>query len=179
MVKTGSGVFATPCRLRLIPASTRIAQEIQIPTPHQVQACADQADGPIAQIMSPPGFSGRKACFTEQDLRNHPIRFAGEVAVEGTQDEDESPTPLRRQTVGWSGAGLASDAAPQQQSCFGAHSKVPIERNDGRSGRRGIDAPDQDRSHPTIAVADEPIVTIGSMAFECRYQRPDIACVGE
>ncbi len=179
MVKTGSGVFATPCRLRLIPASTRIAQEIQIPTPHQVQACADQADGPIAQIMSLPSFSGRKAHFAEQDLRNHPIRLAGKVAVERTQDKDEPLTPLRRQTVGRSGARMSSDAAPQLQGCFGARSKVCIERNDGRCGRREICAADQDRGHPTIAVADEPIVAIGSMAFECRYQRPDIACFGE
>ena len=119
--------------------------------------------------MSLPSFSGRKAYFAEQDLRNYPIRFAGEVAVERTEDEDEPLTSLRRQTVGWSGAGVASDAAPQLQGCFGARSKVCIERNDGRRGRRGIDASDQDRGHTTIVV-NEPIVAIGRMALECGYQ---------
>src|SRR5260370_5450015 len=163
----------------LDPASTRIAQEIQIPAPHQVQTCADQADGPIAQIMSLPSFSGRKAHFAEQDLRNHPIRFAGKVAVERTEDEDEPLPPLRRQTVGWAGAGMASDATPQLQGCFGTRSKVCIERNDGRCGRREIGAADQDRSHTTIVVMSEPIVTIVSMALERRYQRANSACVGE
>src|SRR5260370_18467020 len=112
-----------------MPASTRSAQEIQIPTPYQVQGCANQADGPIAQIMGLPSLYSRKAHFAEQDLRNHPIRFAGEVAVERTEDEDEPPTSLRRQTVGWSGAGMAREPTPQLQGCVGARSKVRIERN--------------------------------------------------
>ncbi len=110
--------------------------------------------------MSLPSFSGRKAHFAEQDLRNHPIRFAGEVAIERTEDEDD-------------------DAAPQLQGCFGARCEVCIERNDGRRRRREIGAADQDRGHTTIVVADEPIIAIGSLALECRYQRANIACVGE
>jgi len=129
--------------------------------------------------MSLPSFSSRKACFAEQDLRNHPIRFAGEVAVKRTEDEDEPLTSLRRETVGWSHVGMASDAAPQLQDCFGTRGKVCIEWNDGRRGRRDIGAPDQDRGHTTVVVAKEPVVAIGSMALKCWYQRAKIACVGE
>src|SRR5258708_29764321 len=107
--------------------------------------------------MGLPSFSGRKAHFAEQDLRNHPIRFTGEVAIERREDEDEPLTWLRRQTVAGMTAGLTSDAAPQLQGCFGARSKVRIERNDGRCRRRGIDASDEYGGHTTIAVVNEPI----------------------
>ena len=129
--------------------------------------------------MSLPSFSGRKGHFAEQDLRNHPIRLAGKVAVERAENKDEPLTSLRRQTIGWSGVGAASDAAPQLQGCFGARSKVCIERNDGRCRRRDIGAPDQDRGHTTIVVVNEPIVTIGRMALECGYQCANTARVGE
>src|SRR5262249_31243741 len=127
--------------------------------------------------MSLPSLSSRKAHFAEQDLRNHPIRLAGEVTVERTKDQDEPLTSLRRQTVGWSGAGTASDAAPQLQGCFGARSKVCIEWNDGCCGRREIGAADEDRGDTTIVVANEPIVAVRSMPLECPYLHAHFASV--
>lgn len=160
--------FAQRIASLLIPPSTRIAQEIQIPAPHQVYACADQADGPIAQIVRLPSFSGRKAHFAEQDLRNHPIRLAGEVAVKRTEDKDEPLTSLRHQSVRWSGTGMASDAAPQLQGGVSANRDVCIQGDDDGCGRCGIDATDQNRDDPTIVVVNKPIGAIGSMALECR-----------
>jgi hypothetical protein len=59
-------------------------------------------------------FPDDAAAMTAGDRR---LRADPGDALERTEDEDEPLTSLRRQTVGWSGAGMASDAATQLQGC--------------------------------------------------------------
>jgi hypothetical protein len=51
-VKTGGGVFATP-------GAALLPQQVQIAPLHQLRAGADQANGPVAQIMRFPAATAR------------------------------------------------------------------------------------------------------------------------
>jgi hypothetical protein len=156
-----------------------MAQKVEIPAMHQVQAGAHQSDRPVAQVVRLPSFAGRRPHFAKQDLGDHPISLAGEVAVERAESKHQPLAPLRREAVRRTVVALAGDAAPQLQGCVSARREVCIKRDESRRGRCGVDTADQHGSDTTIFVADEPIVAIWSMAPECRCQLANIVRGGE
>jgi hypothetical protein len=86
----GVHVFTTPCDRTLSPHTTRVAQEIEIAAPHELQSGAHQANRAIAQIMCLPGRSRWHSPRTEQSLGDGAIALAGEAAVQGAQRKYES-----------------------------------------------------------------------------------------
>jgi len=71
-VKTGGGVFATP-------GAALLPQQVQIAPLHQLRAGADQANGPVAQIMRFPAGIGRNAYVAERARRNDAIGLANKA----------------------------------------------------------------------------------------------------
>ncbi len=75
MVKTEGRVFATPGKTALLP------QEVEIAALHESDAGAHQANGPVAQVMRPPAWTGRNACVAEQAGCNDVVGRAGKAPV--------------------------------------------------------------------------------------------------
>jgi hypothetical protein len=79
---------------------------------HQLNARADQANGPVAQIMRFPAGTGRNVCVAEQSRRNDAIGRAGKAAVERAERKTEPVTSLPRQPIRRAAARSAGNDTP-------------------------------------------------------------------
>src|SRR5260370_39578647 len=101
MVKTGGSVFATP------PGAALLPQQVQIAALHQLHAGADQANGPVAQVMRPPAGTGWNARVAKKSRRNGAIGLASKASIKRTQRKSKAVTPLVPQP----GRGMAPQLA--------------------------------------------------------------------
>ena len=127
MVKTGGGVFATP-------GAALLPQQVQIAPLHQLRAGADQANGPVAQIMRFPAATGRNVCVAEQSRRNDAIGRAGKARVERTKRKPKAVSSLPRQSIRRTAVPSAGNEMPETPCCIGTYAEIRIERDDDRSG---------------------------------------------
>src|SRR5260370_19066018 len=91
MVKTGGSVFATP------PGAALLPQQVQIAALHQLHAGADQANGPVAQVMRPPAGTGWNARVAKKSRRNAPLGLASKPSLKRTQRTGKPAPPRLRQ----------------------------------------------------------------------------------
>jgi hypothetical protein len=157
------GVISPPGDALSAPSTTVMAEKLEVAAPHQVQPGTDQPDCSVAEVMCLPGSARGHAPFAEQSLRNRAIGFAGEVCIERAEDEHQSPASRRREVIGGAISRLRNDGPPQAKRSISAGSKVLIERDEGRSGRSGRDAPDE---YNAGAILKNPILSIACGTLE-------------
>jgi hypothetical protein len=175
MVKTEGGVFATPDDGVLTSTLVRMTQEIEVSTAHEPQAAAAETDGPIAQIVGLPIRPGWNAGFAEQGSGDHAIRMAGKASVESAEGKFEPPASLGRHAPRRPVADPAGRGAPQTERRFRAYGKICVERDHDGSRRCGAGTADEDDRQTVVPVVNEPMLTVGGPARECRPQVADRA----
>jgi hypothetical protein len=107
MVKTEGRVFATPGKTALLP------QEVQIAALHQPDGGAHQANGPVAEVMRPPAWTGGNAYVAEQAGCNDAVGGAGKVPVECAKRKTKTMTSLPRQPIRRTAAWAADNKTPE------------------------------------------------------------------
>jgi hypothetical protein len=165
-------------RRALLALWPRISQQVEIASLHQLQAGARQTNGPVAQLVCLPAWTGRNARRAEQSLRDGPISFASKAAVKRTEGKPKPVTSLPGQTIRRTAARSAGGEAPQAQCGIGARGEVRVERDEDRRWRRGARS-DEHRGQTSITVANEPIVAVIRGALECRRRQANAARISE
>jgi hypothetical protein len=167
MVKTEGRVFATPGKTALLP------QEVEIAALHQSDAGAHQANGPVAQVMRPPAWTGRNACVAEQAGRNDAVGLAGKAPVECAKRKTKAVTSLPRQPVRRTAVWASDNKTPEAPRCIGAHAEICIERDDDRGGQVTVRAADEHRGQALMSVINEPILAVDGATSECWCEGAD------
>jgi len=173
MVKTGGRVFATPGKTALL------LQEVEIAALHQPDAGAHQANGPVAEVMRPPAWTGRNACVGEQAGCNDAVGCAGKAPIKRTQRKTKAMMPLVCQPIRRTDAWAADNETPEAQCCVGACGEISIERDDDCGGQITVRVSDEYRGQTVMPVIDEPVLAVGGAACERWCEHADPTCVSE
>ena len=122
--------------LRRWSASAAIGTEkTQVAAAHQGAAVLDEANREAAERMRPPRGISRNS-FAEQLEGNVAISDAGEIGIEGAQDELQASSSLRAECW-WRCSGASAQCTPKLASGVDAVLEKPIERHDDRDRHRG------------------------------------------
>jgi hypothetical protein len=151
MVKTGGRIFATPGEQLLLP------QQVQIAALHQLQAGADQANGPVTQIIRFPAATYGNVCVAEQSRRDDAIGRAGKACIERTKCKTKAVSSAPRQPIRRARAPSAGNETPETQCWIGAYAEISIERDEDRGGQVTVRAADEHRGQAVMPVIDEPV----------------------
>lgn len=108
-------------------------QQCAIAATHQRKTALDQANGPIAQVVSLPVAFGN-ASGAEQDFCYFPVGTAVRARIERAQSKREPAPAMRGKRMQRRPRRPAIEGAPQPLACIRAEFKVRVERQFDRIG---------------------------------------------
>ena len=101
-------------------------EQVEVAAAHQCKPVLDEANGPAARAIGPPGSACRHAAG-EQAAGDAAVIVAREKAVEGTQHEFETTAAMGREAV-WLWLRTADQQLPKPTACLEPVFKEAVER---------------------------------------------------